>query len=348
MASQLPRLYVQCNPLLDISAAVPDSFFEKYKIEKGSAALVTEEQASIYSELEQQPDVVYIPGGSGLNTARVAQWVSQADKGDFVSFVGCAANDEYGNKLKAAAEAEGVCMELEYTTKAPTGSCAVCISNKERSLVANLAAANCLSPEFMHSEQVSAALKRSKLFYATSFVLTVGTDHVLQVAEAARAAEGTFILNLSAPFLIQVYLEELKRVLPYVDILCGNETEVSLLAKVLDMTDSSEDLLSVAQVLANKLPYTGSRDRLVIVTHGCEPTVYASRGGSSGAVEVKKIPEELIVDTNTCGDAFVGGFLAALACGRDVRRCCEVGNYAAGVIIQHDGCTYPPRPDIQI
>ena len=52
-----------------------------------------------------------------------------------------------------------------------------------------------------------------------------------------------------------------------------------------------------------------------------------------------------IVDTNGAGDAFVGGFLAYLAKGKDLEAAVQAGHYAAGVIIQHSGCTFPPKPD---
>lgn len=341
--SKFQRLYIQCNPLLDISAAVDDAFFAKYHVSKASAALCSEEQMGIYADLEQQPNVTYVPGGSGLNTARVAQWIAQVPKGHFVSYVGCVAKDKYGDLLHDAAEKDGVHMELEYTTKAATGTCAVCISGKERSLVANLAAANCLSAEHMKSAGVLQSLKDAKLFYLTGFTLTIDVNYVLQVAEAARAAEGRFMMNLSAPFIIQFFTDNLNKVLPYVDVVFANDDEAKVLAKTLGW--ETEDVRAIAAKVATELPYNGTHGRLVIFTQGASETVYATKD-TSGSVPVTPIPAEKIVDTNAAGDSFVGGFLAAYALGKDVARCCEVGNYAAGVIIQHDGCTYPEKPEI--
>lgn len=342
----LPKLYVQCNPLLDISASVSVEFITKYKVEKGAASLVSQEQMGIYADLEQQPGMSYVPGGSGLNTARVAQWLTQAPKGTFVSYVGCVAMDKYGSILREAAEKDGVYMVLENTTKAPTGSCAVCVVGKERSLVANLAAANCLSAEHMKSAAVTKALEESTLFYLTGFTLTVDLNHVLTVAEAARAAKGKFMMNLSAPFILQFFEDQFNKVLPYIDVIFSNEDEAKVLSKVNGW--DLEDVGAIAKKAAADLPYSGSGDRLVVFTQGSEPTVYATKSGKSGAVAVPPIPHEKIVDTNGAGDSFVGGFLAALALGRSIERCCEVGHYAAGVVIQHDGCTYPSKADITI
>ena len=48
-----------------------------------------------------------------------------------------------------------------------------------------------------------------------------------------------------------------------------------------------------------------------------------------------------LVDTNGAGDAFVGGFLAQLALGQPMAKCVDAGHWAARVIIQRSGCSYP-------
>lgn len=340
----LPQLYVQCNPLLDVSAPVNDYFLVKFHVQKSSASLLSEHQKNIFEELEKLPNVAHVPGGSGLNTARVAQWIAQKPHGEFTNYVGCIADDHYGQILKSAAEKDGVNMHLEYTTKAPTGSCAVCISGKERSLVANLSAANLLSSEHMHSPDVLATLQRCKLFYLTGFTLTIDVNYVMQVAEAARTANGQFMMNLSAPFLLQFFSENFLKVAPYVDVFFGNDDEAKALAQL--MKWDHQDTTDIARLAATKLPYNGTHDRLVVVTQGSAPTIYATRSGKQGQTAVPPIAQDAIVDLNGAGDAFVGGFLAAYASGCPIERCCDVGNYAAGVIIQHDGCTYPEKPEV--
>ena len=56
---------------------------------------------------------------------------------------------------------------------------------------------------------------------------------------------------------------------------------------------------------------------------------------------VEALPKELLVDTNGAGDAFVGGFLSQLAQGKEMADCVRAGHYAARVIIQRSGCTFP-------
>lgn len=335
-------IYVQCNPLLDISAHVDAAFMAKYGVQPASAALFSDAQKGIYADLETKSDVCYIPGGSGLNTARVAKWMSR--KLAPVSYVGCIADDKYGAILKTSAEKEGVVMNVEYTNKEATGTCAVCITGKERSLVANLAAANCLSASHLTTDRVRNALNHSKLFYLTGFTLTISVDYVLTVAKAAHEVNGLFMMNLSAPFIIQFFGEQLKAVLPYVDILFSNDDEARTFAEAQGF--GTQDVKEIAKKAA-ALPHVGKRERLVVFTQGKNPTIYATPS-SVGEVEVPAIDPAKIIDTNGAGDSFVGGFLAGLAAEQSIERCCQAGNYAAGVIIQHDGCTFPESPSFTI
>lgn len=47
------------------------------------------------------------------------------------------------------------------------------------------------------------------------------------------------------------------------------------------------------------------------------------------------------------GDAFVGGFLSQLVVEKPIETCVKAGIYAANVIIQRSGCTYPEKPDFK-
>jgi len=45
------------------------------------------------------------------------------------------------------------------------------------------------------------------------------------------------------------------------------------------------------------------------------------------------------------GDAFVGGFLSQLVQEKSIDECIRAACYAANVVIQRSGCTYPEKPD---
>lgn len=60
-----------------------------------------------------------------------------------------------------------------------------------------------------------------------SFFLTVSPPTIMEVAEHACKNNKPFIMNLSAPFLIQFFKEPMMKAFPYADIIFGNE-QVSL------------------------------------------------------------------------------------------------------------------------
>lgn len=95
-------------------------------------------------------------------------------------------------------------------------------------------------------------------------------------------------------------------------------------------------------MIANEVPSKKSK-RLVVVTCGSDPIVVAKTGSNSvEEFPITRLPAEQIVDTNGAGDAFVGGFLAQYAQGRELKSCIKCGSWAATQIIQRSGCTFPP------
>merc|ERR1712187_452387 len=129
--------------------------------------------------------------------------------------------------------------------------------------------------------------------------------------------------------------------LPMVDYLFCNETEAATWAE----TEGWET--TDVKVIATRLsliPSAKGVKRTVVITQGCDPTVVAINGQITES-PILALPKEKLVDTNGAGDAYVGGFLAALSKGLPVADCCKAGAYAASVVVQHSGCSYPATPD---
>jgi adenosine kinase len=94
-----------------------------------------------------------------------------------------------------------------------------------------------------------------------------------------------------------------------------------------------------------------ARPRTVVFTQGGDPTVVVvadkERVWSVTEYPVIPIKAEAILDTNGAGDAFVGGFLAGMAAGVEIKDCIARANYAANVVIQRSGCTFPEKPSFE-
>lgn len=208
------------NPLLDISVEVSDlALCEKYKLKMGDAILAGPEHQALYTELVTAPFTPsYIAGGATQNSIRVAQWVSGSAPG-FAAFIGSIGEDDFGTQLRTAASADGVKTLYQVQPKGtkPTGTCAVIIHNTERSLCANLVAAESLAASHLDTPEVAAALDSAKIIYTAGFPLTHdgGAESCLRLAKLAAEKGKTYAVNLSAPFLTQVPVSVWGGILPF-------------------------------------------------------------------------------------------------------------------------------------
>ena len=166
------HLFVIENPLLDIQVQMSDkSILDKYELGLGMACLAEEKHMPLYGELWDHKDRMVIPGGSGLNSARSANFIlKNQDHSNKVVYFGSIADDTYGQILEKNVGEEGVEAKFHKCTEAPTGSCGVIVVDKERTMVANLAAACKYDHE--HLNKNLEYLKNSSLIYSTSFFIT--------------------------------------------------------------------------------------------------------------------------------------------------------------------------------
>lgn len=331
------------NPLLDISATVDDEFLKKYDLKANNAILAEDKHKLLYDELIELYNADFIAGGSVQNTMRVAQWFLK--KPQIATYMGCVGKDKYSKILEDIARANGLNVRYQYTDKEPTGTCAVLITGKERSLCANLAAANCFSSSHIEEPENKKLIEIAQYIYISGFFLTVSSETIQTVAKHALENNKMFMMNLSAPFLCEFYKKEMMAALPYVDILFGNETEADAFAKAnnLQTTDRKEIALLIAQMEK----YNTTRKRIVVITQGSE-SILLVKDNTVIEFPAAKLPEEKVVDTNGAGDAFVGGFLAQLIQGKSIDTCIKCGIWAATEIVQKSGCTYEGSPSFTL
>lgn len=333
-------LFCMGNPLLDMSAEVDQTFLDKYKLEANDAVLATESHIPIYNELKAKESVEYIAGGATQNSCRVFQWIVR--EVDRCVFMGCIGRDEFGEILERKAREAGVDVHYQYDETKPTGTCAVLLTDggTHRSLCANLAAASCFKVDHLKKVENLKLMHNASLYYISGFFLTVSVDSMVMVGQHATSERKVFCMNLSAPFLCKLFQEQMMRVMPYVDILFGNEVEAVELAR----SQKWPDQLTVKEIAkrAAALPKEQG-SRIVVFTQGSKPVIVMHKDGSITEHPVEDIPKSKIVDTNGAGDAFVGGFLAGHIEGKSIKDCVSRGIAAASVMIQQSGCSLPKR-----
>ncbi|KAJ6717648.1 hypothetical protein OIU79_005747 [Salix purpurea] len=282
------------NPLLDISSVVDDDFLKKYDIKLNNAILAEDKHLPMYEEMASKGNVEYIAGGATQNSIRVAQWMLQIPGA--TSYMGSIGKDKFGEEMKKNSTDAGVNVHYYEDEAAPTGTCAVCVVGGERSLIANLSAANCYKSEHLKRPENWKLVEKAKYFYIAGFFLTVSPESIMLVAEHAAA---------------------------------NNKTE---------------NVEEIALKISQSHKASGAHKRITVITQGADPVVVAE-DGKVRLFPVILLPKEKLVDTNGAGDAFVGGFLSQLVQEKPIEVCVKAGCYAANVIIQRSGCSYPEKPD---
>lgn len=318
------------NPLLDISADVKDEFLTKYDLKLNNAILAEDKHKPMYDELVKDFDVKYIAGGATQNSIRVAQWMLQQPNS--TSYIGCIGKDKFGDQLRKSAEADGVKVCYLEDEKTETGTCAVLIQDKERSLVANLAAANNYKKEHLESAEIKKVWEAANFVYSAGFFLTVSPESVNFIGQHCNDNKKTFAVNISAPFIAQFFKDPLVAAISYADYVFGNESEAEAFGKTMGYEDCSvaNVALEISKIARKN---EGQKARVVVITQGADATVVATDGKVT-EYTVPALSKDKIVDANGAGDAFVGGFFAALINGKDIKACCDAGNYSASVILQ--------------
>ncbi|XP_028286882.1 adenosine kinase-like isoform X2 [Parambassis ranga] len=335
-------LFGMGNPLLDISAVVDKDFLDKFGLKPNDQILAEDKHKDLFVEIVKRSNVEYHAGGSTQNSVKIAQWMIQKPH-KVATFFGCVGKDQFGKILKKKAEEAHVDAHYYEQNEEPTGTCAACITGDNRSLVANLAAANCYKKEkHLDLDSNWELVEKAKVYYIAGFFLTVSPESILKVAKHASDKNKIFCMNLSAPFISQFFKEPLMKIMPYVDILFGNETEAATFAK--EQGFETDDIAEIAKMTQNLPKENKSRQRVVVFTQGKDDTV-ATVGERVTMFPVLDIDQNDIVDTNGAGDAFVGGFLSALVQDQGLEECIRAGHYAANVIIRRVGCTFPDQPD---
>lgn len=290
---------------------------------------------------------LFIPGGSAQNVMRVAAGVLRRQGiATNVLFTGCISNDAFGEVMSKKANEDGVTTNYSICETIPTGTCAVCLTDKgkNRSLCAFLGASQKFTDQHLRDnwEQL---VEQTDIIYISGFLLAVTPatfrllgEHIAKSVDKNKR----FSLNLSAPYVSAVFGSELEKVMKYVDILFGNDDEVLAYADFKKWQTTSVEEIATKIVEDDKArPEVG---RIVIVTQGERPIVVAEK--IAGQVEIKHfpcepIPDSEMVDTNGAGDSFAGGFLSQFLHQAPLEFCIKMGSYAAREIIKQSGINVP-------
>lgn len=265
-----------------------------------------------------------VPGGAGAN---VACWAARGG-GAEVRLLGRVGADAAAWHERELAEC-GVRPRLVVDPEAPTGT-VICLVDTgeaaERTFLTDSGASLRLEPD----DWSDALLDGVAWLHLSGYLLFSEPSRALVAValESARARGVPVSLDpASAGFLRELGVNRCLSLIEGVDVLLPSRDEACLLTGLPDAADA-------AAKLSRHVP-------LVVVKQGAEGAVIARSGSVYAQVPaVAATPR----DTTGAGDAFTGGFLAALLAGAAPEAAAADGCRAGALAVERVGGR-PPMPD---
>lgn len=264
------------------------------------------------------------PGGKGSNQAvAAARALARDGEGGNVSFISKIGRDTFGDlALKTYAQA-GVVTHLTVMDDQPTGAAFIYVNDKtgDNAIIVYPGAAGTIT--IADVEKARHTIEASAIFVTQ---LEQPADAAHYALTIARNAGVTTIFNPAPaePFPEAIY--------PLSDYIIPNETEAAALVGF--AIGTVEDAKRAGDVLLARGVGTA------IITLGSRGVLFHSPNTS---IAVPAIAAGPVIDTTGAGDAFVGGFAAALADGRDPIDAVRFGCATAGIAVTRRG-TAPAMP----
>lgn len=261
------------------------------------------------------------PGGKGSNQA-----VAAARAGAKVTFISRLGRDSFGEIALATWQAENINTDkVALSADLPTGAAYIFVQEGtgENCIIVVPGAAGAISVADV--DAAAAEIRAAKVFVTQ---LEQPIDAAQRGLEIARAAGAVTVFNPApaAPLPDALY--------GLCDYITPNETEASTLTGI-EVTD-----LESARAAADRLLQRGVK--VALITLGEAGALYHA---AQESVLVPAFAAGKVVETTGAGDAFNGGFAAALAAGRAPKDAVRFGCATAGISVTRPG-TAPSMPKL--
>src|SRR5919109_4512307 len=258
------------------------------------------------------------PGGKGSN-----QSVAAARVGTKVTIISKLGRDAFGDIALKTWKDEGIVARAALSDKEATGGAFIFVNHDtgENAIIVYPGAAGTIS---VADVNVAAdAIRGAKVFVTQLEQPVTAAQRGLEIA---RSAGVTTIFNPAPaePIPDGIY--------PLCDYIVPNETEAATLTGLPVAT------LNDAKRVGDALLAKGAKNALI--TLGERGALFHNRERS---VEIPAFSAGPVVETTGAGDAFVGGFAAAMARGSDPVQAARFGCAVAGISVTRPG-TAPSMP----
>lgn len=258
------------------------------------------------------------PGGKGSNQA-----VAAARAGAEVSFISKIGRDTFGDLALKTYEEAGVTAKLTVMDDQPTGAAFIYVNDStgDNAIIVYAGAAGTIGVGDVEAARDTIA--QSAVFVTQLEQPVEAARHALEIA---RSANVTTIFN---PAPAEAFPEEIYSLC---DFIIPNETEAAALVgfpiETIDDAERAGDIFLSRGV------------GVAIITLGGRGVLFHAPGQS---VHVPAVSCGPAIDTTGAGDAFVGGFAAALSRGAGPLQAVRFGCATAGIAVTRRG-TAPAMP----
>lgn len=261
------------------------------------------------------------PGGKGSNQA-----VAAARTGAKVQMASKLGDDTFGQLARKTWADAGIDDSLTPNCSAATGAAAILIDEARGENAIIVVPGACFTITTEEVDAMAAAIRSAHILLTQ---LEMPVEIVERGMKIAREAGVTTILN-PAPAPPQPLPDSM---LALADFVVPNESEAAIL------TGLPVDTIEQAERAAVALQQRGARN--VILTLGARGALVRTAGGSSTIIDAFNAGP--VLETTGAGDAFCGGFAAALAEDVPLLDAVRFGCATAGISVTRHG-TAPSMP----
>ncbi|MCG8492538.1 MAG: ribokinase [Sneathiellales bacterium] len=258
------------------------------------------------------------PGGKGSNQA-----VAAARAGAETTFLSKIGKDTFGELAQSTYRESGVKAQLMIEEAEPTGAAFIYVNDTsgENAIIVYPGAAGKIDSPFI--EENRQTIENAKVFVTQ---MEQPEEAALQALRIAKGAGVTTVFNPAPASRFSPEFFEL------CDYIVPNETEAEAIVGF--PVDSFETAQKAGEILCDK----GAG--VALITLGEKGVYVHSKEIRAMVPAVTNAP---VLDTSGAGDAFIGGFTAALSENQDVVAATRFGCATAGISVSRRG-TAPSMP----
>jgi sugar/nucleoside kinase (ribokinase family) len=309
------------NAIVDVIAKVDNDFVAGEKLVKGSMNLIDEARAEeLYAHMG--PAVERSGGSAGNTAAGVASFGGKA------AYFGKVKDDQLGAIYRHDMRSLGVTFDSAAAAQGPATARSFILVTPDGERTMNTYLGACVNLTTADIDET--VVRNSRVTYMEGYLYDkpdamAAFRHAATVSQDAKQLTS---ITLSDSFCVERHRDDfLSLIRTSIDIVFANESEI----KSLYQTQNFQGAVEAVR-----------RDCAIAVLTRSEKGCVVVRGGD--IIEVPAHTVAQVVDVTGAGDLFASGFLYGYTRDMPLRRCAELGGFAAAEVISHVGA----RPDVDL